>query len=92
MWVLEEERNIGFEVRGHYVEPDGVTMMLPPHQVSSDDWAEDSTKVGRFLRQRGLFTSEGSYAVFEALIEPDGLYQLEVYDQPKDAAAVIRPR
>jgi hypothetical protein len=60
---------------------------------ASQEAREDARdkKISRFLRKRGLFISEGDYAVFESLIEPDEHYTVSIYDDPPGAAAVIQP-
>jgi pimeloyl-ACP methyl ester carboxylesterase len=95
MWILEEEHTAAFEIEGEVVDTDRATIELPSSLVGGE--AEDEEideelekKISRFLRQRGLFVSEGDYAVFEALIEPDRRYEVSCYEKPPGAAALIR--
>lgn len=91
MWVLEEERNVPFEIDGVRVEANRATFELPKQLVAREDGAVDSQAVAQLLRQRGLFSSEGDYSLHEALLEPGGRYRLEQFEDPPGAAVVIRP-
>jgi hypothetical protein len=77
MWVLEEERSVGFELGGHAVSRDRVTLDLPPAPVGEGDDEATDKKIARFLRQRGLFFAEGTFRLFEAIVEPGMTCRLE---------------
>lgn len=89
MWVLEEERTVPFQIGGEVIEADRVTLELPPTMVGDEENLEQEKKIGLFLRQRGLFVSEGFYKVFEAIIEPGKQYQVSLFENPPGAAATI---
>lgn len=91
MWILEEEHTVAFSVDDRIVEADRATLKLDAELVGEESVGLDESGIAQFLRKRGLFASEGLYAIFEAIIEPDQTYRLEIYDKPANAVAVVRP-
>lgn len=90
MWILEEEHTAAFAVEDRIVEADRATLKLDAELVGEESIGMDDSGIAQFLRKRGLFASEGIYAIFEAIIEPDQSYRVELYDKPANAVAVVR--
>jgi hypothetical protein len=85
MWILEEERVAPFAIDGHEVAADGATLQIETQALDEETLELDDEKITRFLRKRGLFAAEGTYTLYEAILEPGRSYRLERSDRPPGA-------
>jgi len=89
IWVLREMRSCAFDVHDRHVDADAVTLALPIAPVPEPAMTE--TVRQKFLRQRGLFLVDGKFDLFEAILEPGAVYELQWPSAPEGAPPVVRP-
>lgn len=87
IWVLREMRSCAFDIHDRHVEADAVTLALPITPVARPFMTESARQ--RFLRQRGLFLLDGRFDLFEAILEPGAVYELQWASAPQGAPPVI---
>ena len=68
IWVLREARSAAFAVGGHEFAADAVALAGPPEQIVQPTISEEA--LSRFLRERGLFATDGQFDLFEAVLPP----------------------
>ena len=68
-WVLAEMAAVDLSVAGTTVAGSNVLVETPLNPISEEDLSTASFDIDRFLRERGLFLSEGSFRFFESRIE-----------------------
>jgi hypothetical protein len=82
MWVLEEEANAAFELGGQGFERGGATISLPLEAVpvQGEDGDAMTERLSMFLRQRGLYATDGHFAFYEALVLPGKSYEASLHE------------
>lgn len=86
IWVLSEMRASAFDVAGHTLPADGAALALSLDPVSTMDEAA----LSRFLRERGLFATDGQFDLFEAVVEPGATVDLQWPGAPAGAPPFVR--
>ena len=66
-WVLREMRSCAFEVDGHEVAANRAMLTGPTELVATPTMSEGEKR--RFLRERGLFLADGTFDLYEAIVE-----------------------
>ena len=74
IWVLREMHVAAFEIEGREIAADGASLALPILPVLEP--AMDHDRQVRFLRERGLFSADGQFDLFEAIVEPEQTHEL----------------
>jgi hypothetical protein len=88
IWVLREMHSCAFEVQGKSIDAERVSLALPIKPVTEPTiTAEQKT---RFLRERGLFTADGQFDLFEAIVEPENTYELLWPSAPEGTPPILR--
>ena len=88
IWVLREMRSCAFEALGRRVAADALTLALPLLPVAKPAISE--AQLQRFLRERGLFLVDGSFDLFEAIVEPEAAHELLWPSLPAGAPPFIQ--
>jgi hypothetical protein len=89
IWVLREVRSCAFEIGGREVAADAASLAMPITAITEP--ALDTEAKRRFLRERGLFLVDGTFDLYEAIIEPGGSYELLWPSLPAGAPPFVRP-
>jgi hypothetical protein len=89
IWVLREMRSCAFDVRGRAVAADHAWLELPTAAISQP--ALDDEAKAKLLRQRGLFSSDGQFDLFESILEPGRAYDLVWPSLPAGAPPMVLP-
>lgn len=81
-WALQEQRSTIISLsNGSTLAPEHVYLESEPEEVAgpAHERDEDYARIKRYLRQRGLFMSEGDFQFFEARLEPDQRVNVEAF-------------
>ena len=87
VWVLREVRSRELEVDGVAVEAGQLELELPMSAVA--ELSASNKDLSVFLRQRGLFASDGRFDFFEAIVPAGEAVQLRRHAQPDNGPWVL---
>ena len=87
VWVLREVHSRALEVDGVEVAAGSLELELPMTIV--EEPTHDDLAV--FLRQRGLFASDGQFEFFEAIVCADDEVELRRHETPDGSPWVVHP-
>jgi hypothetical protein len=79
-WVLQEAKGVDFSVNGERIPGVRALVQKPMQLISTDEDKESELKLSRFLRERGLFLSDGEFTLFEATVEPGEEVQVHFFE------------
>ena len=88
IWVLREQRSCAFEVDHRVVEADAAALASPIEQVTAPTIGEAA--LSKFLRERGLFLTDGQFDLFEAILPPGAACELQWPATPDGAPPFVR--
>ena len=88
IWVLREMHSAPFEIQGKTIDVDGVSLALPIKPVTEP--AITGEQKQKFLRERGLFLADGTFDLFEVIIEPGSTYEMLWPSAPASAPPILR--
>ncbi len=88
IWVLREMHSCPFEIEGRALAAESVSLALPSLPVTAPTMTPEQQQ--RFLRERGLFTADGQFDLFEAIVEPEHSYEVLWPSAPANAAPILR--
>ena len=79
-WVLQEAQGVDFSVDGEPVPGARVLVQKPMELICPDEAEERGLKLARFLRERGLFLSDGQFTLFESRVETGEPVQVQFFE------------
>jgi hypothetical protein len=82
-WVLHEMRGVDFRIAGELIPGDRILLRAPLQPVTDEQLRASGLDLDRFLRQRGLFASEGEYTLFESRIDTDQPLRVSLRPEPQ---------
>jgi len=77
-WILHEAAGADFEVGGDTVDGSRVMVRAPLQAIEREALETGGQSLKQFLRERGLFAADGSFELFEAILEPGAGVRVEV--------------
>lgn len=83
IWVLREVRSSAFAVDGHELASDAAVLAAPQEKLERPAITEEA--LSRFLRERGLFATDGQFDLFEAILPPGAACELQWPAAPRGA-------
>lgn len=90
-WVLDEQATADISVGVHRLKASGYTLLRPLTPVAADDLAMDETAMSRFLRERGLFLSDGEFVFFESIVAPQEHCRVYIPEHETGCGPIVEP-
>jgi hypothetical protein len=95
-WVLQEQRATEVDLGGEFTAPpdrlflesDEEYIRVPGAADLGETPGERYTDIKRFLRQRGLFITDGEFEFYEARLEPGDHVRAERFDEDRELYVV----
>jgi hypothetical protein len=78
-WVVSEVASTAFTVGGHALEKDGVMVSVP---IAPVELNPERVDLARYLRERGLFATDGEFLLFEAVVCPGDQVAVSLFTAP----------
>ncbi len=89
-WLLDEQKVTSFSVHDTAFEKDQVAVNLSLTPLSQEQLRPDQDALMQWLRQRGLFLSEGGYTFCESILLPNQAVHIQRHTQPVDSVPMLR--
>ena len=90
-WVLLEQEAVNMSINDIDISYDKVIVTDSPSAVAMpQEGTDDYARVAQFLRQRGLFISDGEFELFEARFNEGDEVRLEVFGE-RYAITLVQP-
>lgn len=91
-WVIQESFGIDFEVEGDAMDGDHVLVRTPLEEIPLEQAEADGLDLARYLRERGLFVSDGEYELYEAIVVPGERVRVKLLANPPTTVVEPIPR
>ncbi|TNE46573.1 MAG: hypothetical protein EP343_23515 [Deltaproteobacteria bacterium] len=88
-WLLDEQKTTSFSLNGTSFEKGKVAVDLPLTPLSPELLCADQDALMQWLRQRGLFLSEGGYTFCESILLPNQAVHVQRYAQPANSVPTL---
>jgi len=80
-WVLMETCGRDFKIGGTAIQGGNVMVRAPVRRVNPEEYEGKGLDLPRFLRERGLFDADGTFEIFEAVVEAEGEVEVSLYGE-----------